>query len=166
MGRKKLSDYVKEKTPDDTSIDSVGETKEVLVDSNTPFLPSIFEQVEVDKSQIASRPVLDTPSEDVVQLDAEDIEMLMELPFDLAASLTKFPNWQLSTKETKALSKLWIRPLRRWLKDVDNLDVYMAALVTVTIFGEKALEYKIEERKRKQSSLTSGSTGDAGTGQN
>lgn len=161
MARKKLSDYVKSESPiTDSDIDAVGNNTESSSGS-TPFLPSIFDQLD-DKQEMASRPVTIESPEKEIELNAEDIEMVIELPFDAAAQFTKWPGWSLSEKETKALSKLWIKPFRTWLKDVENLDIYLAALVTVTVLGEKFIGYKVEQQERAKSSIVNNSSGDAG----
>jgi len=162
MAKKKLSDYTKiEKDKEDNShIDNIGESKEEKPSDDTPFLPSIFEQF--DSENVETKPVISESPEEQILLEPEDIEVLIELPFDAAAQITKWPGWQLSTKETKALTRLWIRPFKEWLKDVDNMPLYLAAITSITIIGEKYIGYKIEQQSRARASITNNSTGNEG----
>jgi hypothetical protein len=167
MPRRKLSEYVKpidEETSN--SVDEVGKVKEEEK-TDSPFLPSLFTQFDTPGSEPSTRPTLaaETPEEQIV-LDPEDIEILVELPFDAASQITKWPGWSLSTKETKALTRLWIKPFREWLKDVDNMPLYLASITTLAIVGEKFLGYKAEQQQRTRASVLDNSTGDAGLRKN
>lgn len=166
MAKKKLSDYLKNKDKEPTvNADSIGEEAHREEDKDTPFLPTLFEQLDTPSSSSDVRPVVES-SEEKITLEAEDIEIIIELPFDAAAQITKWPGWTLSDKEKRALSRLWIKPFRIWLEDVDNLPLYLAAITTLSIAGEKFLGYKVEQQERAKSSITDNRTGDAGTGKN
>lgn len=164
MARRKLTEFLRDESPPLTdTADAVGQAPAQVEENSTPFLPSIFQQLDnTPGGPVEAKPTVTESPEDLVQLDAEDLEILMELPFDAAASFTRWPGWTLAPKETKALAKLWLKPLRRWLRDVENLDVYMACLMTATIIGEKTLGYKIEQQARARSSLAGSGTGNAG----
>lgn len=163
MAKKKLSEYTKIEEP--ATVEEVGAIPETKTeDEPTPFLPTLFDQLETDT--IDTRPTLKESPENQVTLDAEDIEIIIELPFDAAAQITKWPGWTLSDKERKALSRLWITPFREWLKNVDNLPIYLASIATVTVLGEKYLGYKIEQQERAKSSLSNNSAGNEGIRKN
>jgi hypothetical protein len=124
------------------------------------FAPSIFAQAKAITEEFGtpsdkpeSKPVYD------IQLDEETAQILVEIPFDAMASLTKVNDVCLNEKESRKLAKLWRGPLERLLRQYENSDIAIAALATLAIAGEKYAEYKLEIERRN-------STGDAGEREN
>lgn len=113
--------------------------KEMSFDSKTPNTPTVEEE------------------EDKLIIDLDTAKILVEIPFDIASQICKLNDICLTEKQSDKLGKLWKGPLKRILAKYEDSDIIVAAAATLSIAGEKYLEYKLELSRRN-------STGDAGEG--
>lgn len=124
------------------------------ITSNDTFAPSIFAQANaIAKEEGLVVPSADgtfTPQEKPIEIDEETAKICAELPFDIAAYLTKVPEIKLVDSEATKLGKLWRRPLERLLAKNPNSDIILAAYVTAGIAAEKYAEYKLAEQRRNR----------------
>lgn len=89
-------------------------------------------------------------------IEAEDIEGLIEIPFDITSLATDFEGWELTEKEKKILTRLYLKPIQKIAERYGNIRLILAVSTTLSIIGGKFLEYRMHladkarnERERK-----------------
>lgn len=118
--------------------------------------PSLAEQFREMVGETAGSDLLatDKKAEEPEQVfEAEDLQGVVECPFDIAALVSKFPNFQLDDKESKRLAKMFCKPLNRLAANVKNADLILACSTLATVMMEKWFMYKIymdDQKKRHQ----------------
>ena len=120
------------------------------ITSGDSFAPSIFAQAKELQAEMGITPEGVSPVEKKyeIEIEEETAQILVQIPFDAAASLTKVNDVALREQEYIKLGKLWRKPLQRILSQYENSDIAIAALATLGIASEKYLEYKLEIDRR------------------
>ena len=119
------------------------------------FTNSAFAQASEMAKELGLEPT-EKPAEKELELEAEDVQILMEAPFDLAAFATKFDDFALKDEESRRLARLFLKPLKRLGVKVKDFDLYLATANLLAVALEKYAEYRIwsddcarAERERK-----------------
>lgn len=118
------------------------------------FSPSIFEQARLianNGGATATTGLFDSPTNSNIEIDLDTSKILVGVPFDVAAFITKSNEMLLTENETEKLGKLWRGPLQRLLSQYENSDIAIAAIATLGIVGEKYYVYKSELDTRNNS---------------
>lgn len=134
------------------------------ISTNDSLAPSIF---DLAKSNVESSKDAGTGlfgPEKKIEIDQETAEILVQVPFDITAYLTKSNDVKLVESEYTKLGTLWRKPLERLLSKYEDSDIVIAAIATLGIAGEKYFEYVANNPKR--STDNGNSSGDAGEGKN
>jgi len=103
-----------------------------------------------DKALTAEIPSqgIEKPAAEEVVLDPEDIEGLLQMPFDFMAFKTKYSGWKLDEEQTKRLARLWLKPIQKLCGKYKHIELLVAVATTGSIILEKQLEYGIEYNNR------------------
>lgn len=117
--------------------------------AETPFAPSLFSQVHDALKTGALKPA-DSPE---TPLEADDIQGVLEMPFDVAAFITKVDELGLSPEESKKLCKIWLKPMQKLLGRYPKADLIIAATVTMGIITEKVIIFYMVAEKREKERL-------------
>lgn len=114
--------------------------------SDPTFAPGIFSQA----SEMVSQYKVDIPNgvPAPTAIDLDTAKILVEIPFDIASQIFKMNDICLTEKQTDKLGKLWRAPLEKILSKYEDSDIIIAVAATVSIAGEKFLEYKLEQSRR------------------
>lgn len=114
--------------------------------STETFAPSIFDTAK----EMAFDSKMPTPEaeEEKLVIDLDTSKILVEIPFDIASQICKMNDICLTPTQTEKLGKLWRAPLQRILSKYEDSDIIIAAAATLSIAGEKYLEYKLELSRR------------------
>lgn len=108
------------------------------------FAPSLMSEVgklvEQDKLTLEPQPT--------IKLVPEDLQGIVQMPFDITAFVTKYKGFGLSDNEAERLCKIWLKPIQRLYGMNPNLDLWIAVTCTLSIIGEKTIEYTLERDSR------------------
>lgn len=129
------------------------------------YAPDAFSQAEqIAKEEGinfgASKPVTPEIVGAVTEIDLDVAQTLVELPFELASTITKINDLKLLSGESSRLGKLWKGPLQRLLGQYENSDIGIAAAATIVVALAKYEQYVLTvETRRKQFNNNSGNEG-------
>jgi len=107
--------------------------------------PSIFAQAEA----IAKEEGMSTTGKEPepIKLNPEDIEWVPDAMMFIVAWKMGAQGLTLTQEENRRLARLWAQPIQRYLGQVKDLDLIIAAGATITVLGGKALEYAAKHPK-------------------
>ena len=117
--------------------------------SESPFLPSIFEQAKElidDKESSETKLYASKTCDSNVSLTNEDTEAIFDLAFELPGIYTKSEVWKLTSNQKTQLGRIWTPVLNRLLPKINNMDLIVACFITGEIIAEKGLEYQHAKR--------------------
>lgn len=115
--------------------------------STETFAPSIFDTAKEMAFASKEIPPAEVQEEKLV-IDLDTSKILVEIPFDIVSQLLKSNDICLKPSQTEKLGKLWRAPLQRILSKYEDSDIIIAAAATLSIAGEKYLEYKSNQSRR------------------
>ena len=115
---------------------------------NDSLAPSIFDIAQQATKDNATGGTGLFDQEKKIEIDQETSEILVQVPFDIAAYLTKANDIKLVESEYTKLGRLWRKPLERLLSKYEDSDIIIAAIATLGIAGEKYFEYTVNHPSR------------------
>lgn len=126
-----------------TTPNTVDNTKQV-------FLPSVFEQAQESLQEFTTETSKPEEKVEPIEFSDDDVNDLINTPFDLAAILTKHKGFELTEKQAARLTRVWKKPMQRHLGTVKGMDIYLALVATTTILTDKTLDFLEHKETSKQ----------------
>jgi hypothetical protein len=109
--------------------------------SDLHFTGSAFEQAKLYATETGLS--TETAEPKPMELEPEDVQIILEMPFDAAAFATKYDGFALEDAESRRLARLFVKPLARLGVKIKDFDLYLATLNLGAVALEKYAEYRI-----------------------
>jgi hypothetical protein len=124
-------------------------TSHVVIDEATQQPEIISSSLFGQSADLMAEGKIDSYSNpDAYKLEPDDLQGIVEMPFDTAAFILKYERLGLTPDESRRLCKVWCKPLQKLLGKYPKADLIIAVTVTVAIISEKSLEYYVEYNSR------------------
>lgn len=114
----------------------------------TLFAPSLFSQV-----QDALKSGTLKPDVSETEITSDDIQGIIEMPFDIASFVTKIDEMGLSPEESKKLCKIWVKPMQKLLGKYPKADLILASSMLMGIIAEKVIIFYMATEKREKEKI-------------
>lgn len=129
---------------------SDGTYRDDIFDKAQSILAGSGAQPSKSSEQVLNTPQATSSTDDVVILEREDIQALVEFPFDLSALITRYDGFELDAIEAERLSKLFLKPMQRLLGKTKNVDLVIALASLGAVISEKAVEFNLYKRQQRK----------------